>query len=73
MNAAHTIKHWKCVARDEGAKAARFSRRLTHEKAFWGIVMIIGTLALLFALIVLFADKLPAIDYQQPLMYGTFH
>ena len=73
MKAAPTFKHWMHVIHDDSVKVLYFSNHVLHEKSFWGIVAILGLLAILITLVVLFGKFAPMEDYQFMTPYGPYY
>ena len=73
MHTVSTLRRWMSVASEEGARAARVLWRVPHEKTFWEIMAILGILAVLLTLIILFGNQLPADNIGVPMYYGTYY
>ena len=64
MKVEYTFKHWMHVMHDDGVKVLHFSSHVLHEKSFWGIVAILGLLAILVTLVVMFGELEPMEEYR---------
>ena len=72
MKVEYTFKHWMHVMHDDGAKVLHFSNHVLHEKSFWGIVAILGLLAILVTLVVMFGELEPMEEYRFMTPHGPY-